>query len=261
MKTFSRMKFMLSACGLLTAGLSCSQAGATQLADAWHFTVGPEFGAQGFKGNGAIGPMSGGLKMPFHKVAKDTRFALAGGIVATRGPLGLWLNGQYLDLSQHFDFDSGNVHGDAKGHATQLSAGAWYQVWAKHLGGQTVHGTAQQVTVSPLAGVRWTRLKASLNADGESASQQATWAIPFTGARMSADLDDHWLVNAEADIGAWGRDFTTQGQVYAGYRLALLGQPAVVHVGYQVLHQDHKESDFHWNVTQYGPVAGLSVTF
>lgn len=109
---------------LMTAALYNSAALAEASPDVWHFTVGPEFGAQGFKGNGAVGPMSGGLKMPFHKVAKDTRFALAGGIVATRGPLGLWLNGQYLDLSQHFDFDSGNVHGDAKGHATQLSAGA-----------------------------------------------------------------------------------------------------------------------------------------
>lgn len=229
--------------------------------EAWHFTVGPEFGATGFKGNGAVGPMAGKLKLPFHKVAKDTRFAFAGGVAATRGPLGLWLNGQYLDLSQDFRFDGGQVHGEAKGHATQLSAGAWYQVWAKDLGGRTVHGTARQVSVSPLAGVRWTRLKATLEADGESASQRATWAIPFTGARMGADLSDRWLVNAEADIGAWGRDFTTQGQLYAGYRLALFGLPAVAHAGYQVLHQDHKESDFHWNVTQYGPVAGLSVTF
>lgn len=229
--------------------------------EAWHFTVGPEFGATGFKGNGAVGPMAGKLKLPFHKVAKDTRFAFAGGVAATRGPLGLWFNGQYLDLSQNFRFDDGNVHGEAKGYATQLSAGAWYQVWAKDLGGHTVHGTERQVTVSPLAGVRWTRLKATLDADGESASQRATWAIPFTGARMSADLNDRWLVNAEADIGAWGRDFTTQGQLYAGYRLALFGLSSVAHVGYQVLHQDHKESDFHWNVTQYGPVAGLSVTF
>lgn len=229
------------------------------VSDEWHFTVGPEFGATSFKGNGAVGPLAGKLKLPFHKVAKDTRVAFAGGITATRGPLGVWLNGQYLNLKQ--DFDSNGHHGDAKGHATQMSAGAWYQVWARALGGQTVHGTARQVTLSPLAGVRWTGVNATVSAGDDSASQSASWAIPFVGVRGSADLSPHWLVSAETDAGAWGQDFTTQGQLTVGYRLALFGLPAVAHAGYQVLHEDHKSSDFHWDVTQYGPIAGLTVTF
>ncbi|MFZ4221300.1 hypothetical protein ACEV6Q_26150 [Enterobacter ludwigii] len=257
-------RLWLAAAGLLSAGylqaaLAADGVGAPAADDTWHFTVGPEFGATGFKGNGAIGPAAGSLKLPFHKVAKDTRVAFAGGVIATRGPLGLWLNGQYLSLKQ--DFDSGDHHGSARGHATELSAGAWYQVWHQNLGGQTVHGTAQQITLAPLAGVRWTGLNAAVDAGDDSGSQSASWAIPIAGARMNADLSPRWLLSAEADAGAWGRDFTTQGQVTAGYRLVLLGLPAVAHAGYQVLHQDHKTSDFHWNVTQYGPVAGLSVTF
>lgn len=261
----TQRRLWLAVAGILSAGylqgaLAQGAADTPRPADdAWHITLGPEFGATSFKGNGAIGAATGRFRQPFHKVAKDTRVAFAGGVIATRGPLGLWLNGQYLDLKQ--DVDSGDHHGSARGHASELSAGAWYQVWSRSLGGKTVHGTLQQITLAPLAGVRWTGLNAAIDDDHGSDSQSASWAVPFAGARMSADLSPRWLLSAEADAGAWGRDFTTQGQVTAGYRLMLMGMPAVMHAGYQVLHQDHVASDFHWNVTQYGPLAGLSVTF
>jgi hypothetical protein len=102
--------------------------------------------------------------------------------------------------------------------------------------------------LSPLAGIRWMRLKATLSADGMSASQQETWAVPFVGASFSVDLRPRWVVTTEVDTGAGGVIF-------------LQGQPAVLRAGYQVLHQDHKASDFHWDVMQYGPAAGLSVAF
>jgi len=124
-----------------------------------------------------------------------------------------------------------------------------------------VHGTPQRWVVAPLAGVRMTHLKATVDDDKGSASRSATWAIPMAGARVMMDLSPRWLVSAEADAGAWGRRFTAQSQLFAGYRLAVFGQPAVLQVGYQVHHEDYEESDFHWNVTQYGPVAGLAVTF
>ncbi|EGK9148811.1 hypothetical protein IOW38_004134 [Salmonella enterica] len=251
------MTLMLSFCGTASAGTDSE--GAPE--DVWHFTVSPAFGAMGFRGNGAVGPLSGHLKMPFHKVAKDTRFAMAGSVEADRGPLSLWLSGQYLDMSQDVALEGGYVKGHANAHATQMELGGAYRVWAQSTGGRTFHGGQQQMSLSPLAGVRWTRLKATFDADGMSASQRETWAIPFAGTRFSADLSPRWLLSAEADIGAWGRDFTLQSQVFAGYRLLLLGQPAVLRGGYQVLHQDHKTSDFHWDVTQFGPVAGLSVTF
>jgi len=229
--------------------------------DTWHFTVIPVIGATGFKGNGAIGDHAGRLKMPMHKVAKDTRFAIAGGVEAGRGPYGMWLNGQYLDLSHHATLgsDHGELH--AKAYATQASLGGYWQAWSGDLGGSTVHGTPQRWVIAPLAGVRMTHLKATVDDDKGSASRSATWAIPMAGARMSMDLSPRWLVSAEADAGAWGRRFTTQGQLFAGYRLAVFGQPAVLQVGYQVHHEDYEKQDFHWNVTQYGPVAGLAVTF
>jgi hypothetical protein len=229
--------------------------------DTWHFTVSPEFGATTFQGNGAVGSMAGHLKVPFHRVMKDTHFAVAGQVQADKGPYSLWLGGQYLDLSQGVQFDGGHIQGSAKARATLMEVGGAYRVWSRATGGDTVHGGPQRMTLAPLAGVRWTRLKASVDADGLSASQQSTWAVPFVGARFSADLSPRWVVITEADTGAWGRDFTLQGQAYLGYRLALLGQPAVLRAGYQALHQDHKATDFHWDVTQYGPAAGLSVTF
>lgn len=264
MKKKTHLYFYPLAVTLAMSGLFSSPLRAQDVqdaADAWHFTVGPSFSGSSFKGNGAIGPLSGKMKMPFHQVASDTRFAFSGGFIVSKGPVGFWLDGQYLDLSQSITLDGGMGKGSLKGNATQLSAGMWYQMWEKPMGGKTVHGTPQMLTVSPLAGVRWTRLKATAEADGYSASQKNSWAIPYVGGRGTIDLNERWLVTAEADIGGWGQDFTTQGQAYLGYRLGLFGIPAVAHIGYQVQHQDHKESDLHWNMTQFGPVAALTFTF
>lgn len=148
MKTFSRMKYMLFTCGMLAAGLSCSRAGAAELAgadnagaDEWHFTVSPVIGAAGFRGNGAVGPLAGHLRMPFHRVARDTRFAAAGSLEADRGPWSVWLSGQYLNLSQ--DIGLGEFgEGHAKAHAIQIDLGGAWRAWSEATGGTTVHGGA-----------------------------------------------------------------------------------------------------------------------
>ena len=51
-----------------------------------------------------------------------------------------------------------------------------------------------------------------------------------------------------------------------GYRLTLLGQPSMIRGGYRVLHQEYSTGDFtgqtfRWDVTQQGPIIGLSMEF
>ncbi|MNH32293.1 hypothetical protein D3C79_927260 [compost metagenome] len=78
---------------------------------------------------------------------------------------------------------------------------------------------------------------------------------------VNVDLDSRWTLMAEGDVGAWGRDWGLQGRTYLGYRVGIFGQESLLRLGYRVIHQDHLTDDLHWNVTQYGPAAGLTVWF
>ncbi|WP_261113155.1 hypothetical protein, partial [Serratia quinivorans] len=91
--------------------------------------------------------------------------------------------------------------------------------------------------------------------------QTHTWAVPFVGVRGSYDLSERWNLSSQWDVGAWGRQYNLQGQTYLGYRLGILGKESMLRVGAHILHQDYQDGGFHWNVSQYGPVAGLSMKF
>ena len=67
----------------------------------------------------------------------------------------------------------------------------------------------------------------------------------------------------EADAGGFGAGskLSLNGQVYLGYRTTLLGHNSILRVGYRALYQDYENGGFRWDVTQYGPVVGVSMQF
>lgn len=227
----------------------------------WRVTLSPYLWMAGARGDGELGPASGHLRLPFHDVVKNLRFAALGSIEVSHGSVGGWLNSQYLDVAHDMTFAGGGGTLQAHATVTRYSLGGYWRAWSENLFGLTLYGQPQQMSFSPLIGMRMTRLKASLRDDGASFSRRADWMVPLIGARMMADLTPRWLLSAEVDAGAWGKTFSTQGQIFAGYRMRLLGQPAVLQMGWQILHEDYQERGFHWDVSQYGPLAGLSVTF
>jgi hypothetical protein len=125
MKTFRWITSFLSVCVTLvtvSVSLPAGAAGAVSAEnntpESWHFTVSPVFGVASFRGNGAVGPLAGHLKVSFHNVMKDSRFAAASSLEAGRGPWIVWLSSQYFDLSQ--DMHLGQIGGwHTKAHATQ----------------------------------------------------------------------------------------------------------------------------------------------
>lgn len=75
-------------------------------------------------------------------------------------------------------------------------------------------------------------------------------------------------MNAEADVGGFGTGskLSVNAQAYLGYRTHMGNLPTILRVGYRVLSQDYEGDDFtgnkfNWNVTQHGPVVGLSIRF
>ncbi|WP_139339681.1 hypothetical protein [Serratia marcescens] len=227
----------------------------------WRFAVTPYLWMPSLKGNGMMEGESGRFTLPFHKAMHNLDFFTLGDVSASYGPYSMFLDVQYLDVSKHLTFVMPGVSADASMRTTQVSLGGSYQAYAQALGGETVFGTAQQFAIAPMAGVHWTRLNARVWGEGHSLGQSTDWAIPFVGVKVEYDMDPHWTLTAEGDVGAWGRDWGLQGQAYLGYRLGLWGQESLLRIGYRAIHQDHRTDVLHWNVTQYGPALGVTVWF
>lgn len=229
--------------------------------DDWKFTVSPYLWMPSLRGNGALDGHTGRFKAPFHKLVHDLNFVTMGNVTVNKGRYGMFFDGQYFDLSKHLAFSSADASADSSARSTQLSFGGIYQVYRRELGGSTVSGAPREWILSPTAGVHWTRMRVKAWGEGMTAEQTKTWAVPFIGLRSSYDLSERWNLSTQWDVGAWGRQYNLQGQTYLGYRLGIFGLDSMVRVGARILHQDYQDDGFHWNVSQYGPVVGLSMTF
>ncbi|MBK3745901.1 hypothetical protein G3A39_42905, partial [Paraburkholderia aspalathi] len=81
-------------------------------------------------------------------------------------------------------------------------------------------------------------------------------------------LSERWNLFAQADLGGFntGTKLSANGQAYLGYRTLAFGQPTLLRAGYRAIYQDYRSTDFtghqlKWDVTEHGPVMGVSVNF
>lgn len=229
--------------------------------DNWQVTVSPYLWLPSLHGNGEVDGHTGRFHAPFHKLVHDLNFAIMGNVAVSKGRYGAFLDGQYLDLSEGLSFPSSGVSADGSVRSTQLSLGGFYQAYRQNLGGSTLSGAPREWIVSPVAGVSWTRMRVQVRGDGLSETHTNTWAMPFIGFRSSYDLNRRWNLSTQWDVGTWGRNYNLQGQAYLGYRFKMFDLNSLFLVGGRILHQDYQHDGLHWNVSQYGPVAGISMTF
>lgn len=234
----------------------------------WLVLVSPFVWAPSMSGQVALGGVSTAADVTFPEVFDNLSSVFMGNLEVTNRTLGFYLDGVYAKTHQ-----SEKLYGQKIGldiTQTTLAAGVYYRAYEYALGGATLFGEPQTWRVEPTAGVRWTKLSTKLDIGGLgfSTKKKTQWTDPFIGLRVHADLSERWALSAEADTG--GLDTaskkTYSAQAYLGYRLYLLEQPAILRAGYRVLAQDYRTNDFtgnkfHYDVTQRGPVLGLSMRF
>jgi hypothetical protein len=232
----------------------------------WRVIVSPYVWAASLKGDAQLAGQATDVDVPFHDIFDHLDFALMGNVEVTNGQWGVYFDGQHVRTTQdeevfHHQLGLGI-------ETTILSAGAFYRLYEEQLGGTTVFGVPRRLSIEPTVGVRWTRLKATVDAGFFATTKRADWTDPFVGLRLSADLDDRWTVNAEADVGGFdiGSKLSINAQAYLGYRTYMGSMPTILRIGYRALSQDYEGDDFtgnkfRWDVTQHGPVVGLSIRF
>lgn len=232
----------------------------------WAVIVSPYAWAASLKGNAALAGLTTDVDVPFSDVFDHLDFVAMGNIEITNGLWGVYFDAQHVKTSQDEELLS---HEIALGiTTTTLAAGAFYRVYEKELGGETVFGAPRRFSLEPTAGVRWTRLKAEPSVLGFSTEKSADWTDPFVGLRLNADLTERWNLFTEADVGGFGvgSKKSVNAQAYLGYRTEMFGKPTILRAGYRLLYQDYEGADFtggrfRWDVTQHGPVAGFSIRF
>ena len=126
------------------------------------------------------------------------------------------------------------------------------------------------MTFDVFGGGRYTSLDASLNLNGLiELGGRKSWVDPIIGARSLFALSDRWTLTLEGSAGGFGvgSSFTWHAQGGLGYRFGLFSKDnnARVYGGYRVLSTDYDDGfgagRFEWDVTMYGPILGLIVTF
>ncbi len=233
----------------------------------WAVIVSPYAWAASLKGSGSLAGFDTDVDVPFSEIFDHLDLVAMGNIELTNGQWGVYFDGQYVKTSQSEDVFAHEIGLDIT--TTTLSAGAFYKAYEQQLGGDTVFGKPRTLSIEPTAGVRWTKLKADVQAFGLRTTKSADWTDPFVGLRMNADLTERWNLFAEADVGGFdvGSKVSVNAQAYLGYRTLMFGHPTILRAGYRLLYQDYENDDFtgtnkfRWDVSQHGPVIGLSMRF
>jgi hypothetical protein len=246
---------------------------APALQNEWSVIVSPYLWAASLSGSGALRGHEVDVDAPFRDILKDLDVGLMGAIEITNGRFGAFFNSEYVKVSND---DVLNLKHPALGEitvgagttTTVIGGGVYYRMFETALGGDTTFGTPRVFAISPLAGLRWTRLEGDLHAEigglfSRELSASEQWIDPFVGARVDVDLSPRWNLLVEGDVGGFdvGSRITLNGQAYLGYRTHLLGHETLLRVGYRALYQDYTAGGFQWDVTQHGPVLGASVKF
>jgi hypothetical protein len=219
----------------------------------------------GLNGDVQIGRVEADVDLSFIDIIKDFAF---GGMLyaeARKARYGFFTN---LFFVRTTDDSSGRIDIDVKTETAQIALGGFYRV-LEWQWGESDAGRPLRFAVEPLAGVRWSYLRAEVEFSGggafnlPQADRSENFFDPIVGLRLGSDLSERWLTFASADVGGFGvgSDYSWNVQGYVSYRLAVFGVPASVNLGYRALHQKYQDGDFKWDVTQKGPIIGMAYQF
>lgn len=236
--------------------------------DEWLVLVSPFVWAPSMNGQVELGGAHTKADVGFSEVFHNLDSVFMGNLEVTNRTLGFFVDGVYAKTSQSEKTFGRKVGLDIT--QTTLTAGVYYRTYEYSLGGTTIFNEPRSWRIEPMLGVRWTKLSTTVDVDslGFSTKKKTQWTDPLVGLRTQVDLTDRWTLSGTADTG--GLDTaskkTYNGQAYLGYRLYLLDHPTIIRFGYRILAQDYRTKDFtghtfKYDVTQRGPVLGLSMRF
>ena len=142
-----------------------------------------------------------------------------------------------------------------------------YRVYDKEPEGRGA-ANPRNTTIDLYGGARYNSIELELDpANAESRSADHDWLDPIVGVKFGLPLSEKWHFKANADIGGFGveSDLTWSATAVFGYDFELFGIPATVMAGYRAISWDYSEGsgeeEFVFDMTQHGPILGMSLRF
>jgi hypothetical protein len=107
----------------------------------------------------------------------------------------------------------------------------------------------------------WTETDLTLNRDDGvvfSAKPGEMWMDPIVGVRGLYTLSPHWSLTALGDVGAGASEITWEAYAAANYRVNDIVR---LEAGWRHFEDDYENEGFVYDVTQDGPMLGVTFSF
>jgi hypothetical protein len=169
-----------------------------------------------------------------------------------KGPFNLYFNGMRTKLA--------STHQTAVGVTLKTQ-----NTFALYGGGISWNAIdARQFSVQPYVGVRYTSSASTLDVGPLTFEQSANWTQPLLGTRLIYRFTQNTRLSLAGDLAYASSDNKSVDAVaMLGFR-NLFGCKALgLHLGYRYLHQYYQahHGAFKWNMSLFGPIIGLSLSF
>ena len=238
-------------------------------ANGWEFKVSPYMWFISASGDVTVRGQESDLDLSFNDIWDELNIAAMVVFEGRKNRWGFVGDALYANLGKSTNTDVAGIKIDPTVKLSYLGAGGFYRLGTWDLS-QTPANAVPTVTVDAMAGARYTYLDMKLDLRGfRSASGDKSWVDPFVGARALFDLSQRWAVSLMGDIGGFGigSDFVWHAWGLLGYRFSLFSKDnnAAVFGGYRALSWDYTNGNgddkFKWDVTLYGPILGMQISF
>jgi hypothetical protein len=262
---FSTLTLCLASSLILFSPLS-SAASTSQKAtldDEWVIWAAPYLWGLSMDGDAQIGDEGADVDVPFSDILDDINIGVMGFFDGRKGKLGYFFNPIYSRLRSTENVDAVKVR--VTNDTAIVALGSYYRWIDKAVTGWEGK-EAGRIIVEPYAGVRWTHMRVEIDTNSEGqVDDSEDWLDPFVGGRGLYAWNSHWDIALAADVGGFGigSDSSWNAHLMLGYHFNIGGREAIFRGGYRALHQDYDTgsgaSQFQWDVTQSGPIAGLAI--
>lgn len=236
----------------------------------WRFDFNSWVWMQGFTGDVTARGRTANVDADFGDVldASDSLVAVSGRLEVGYGKFAGYIDGIYADLGADGQSGPGGAADiDITLQQEILDFGVMYRILDQESEGAGA-ANPRNLTLDVYGGGRYNSIDLKVDpANFAPQSASHSWLDPIVGAKLGLPLSERWLFRVNADVGGFGveSDLTWSATAVFGFDFELFGIPATVLAGYRAISWDYSEGsgadEFRYDMTQHGPILGMSLRF